>query len=144
SASAGGSEVVAQSSKACVAGMWQHACAVAASSTSRTVYLDGGNSGSNATSRVPTPPNRMNLGAVHSASTGTFGPLNGTVGNAALWNYALLVDQVERLYSPEWRFDLYHVLRKRTFSFAPAPAPAGWWQCSYPETAAGRPALVTY
>jgi hypothetical protein len=90
---------IAVTSAATSLNTWQHACAVFASSTSRTAYLDGGNSGSNTTSNNPTSLNVVAVGA--RATPGTY--FSGKLAELAIWDVALTADEVAQLglgYSP--------------------------------------------
>jgi hypothetical protein len=69
-----------------VAGVWQHAFAVFASSTSRTVWLNGGGSGTNSTSRIPSGLNRTAIGTkICEAAPGYSGSFDGQIAEAAIW-----------------------------------------------------------
>jgi hypothetical protein len=89
----------ANSSTSFSAAVWQHACGVWASATSRSAYLNGGGKGSNVTSRTPTGLNLTRLGM-----TGTGGgALVGSLAECAIWDIALSDDEVAILaegYSP--------------------------------------------
>lgn len=82
-------------------GAWNHAVAIFASSTSRTVYLNGGNSATNTTSRAPSGINRTSVGAkLGNTAAGFF---DGHLADVAAWNVALSADDVLSLslgYSP--------------------------------------------
>lgn len=77
------------------AGTWHHAAGVEAAGNSRTVYLDGGNSATNGTSKVPT---NIDVTAIGRRSNGT--PTNyfdGDIAEAAIWNVALSAADVAAL-----------------------------------------------
>lgn len=74
---------------------WHHGCAVFTSSTSRTVYLDGGNEATNTTSRTPLGINRLSVGALWFGSFSNF--LNGIVGEVGVWNVALTKPEIASL-----------------------------------------------
>jgi hypothetical protein len=86
-------------------GAWNHACGVVASTSSRTAYLNGGNSGTDATgtSAISTC-NQMAIGAYYSGGGLTAGfYLDGSIAEAAIWNVALTAAEVAVLgkgYSP--------------------------------------------
>ena len=66
-------------------GSWNHACAVQASATSRAAYLNGGNKGTNTTSRTATGLNTTLIGLF----SGPGNPLAGDIAECAIWNVAL-------------------------------------------------------
>lgn len=76
-------------------GTWHHACAVFASSTSRTVYIDGGSSATDTTSVNATGMNRTNIGARYSGTLGSY--FDGKIAEAAVWNVALTAAEVASL-----------------------------------------------
>ncbi len=84
-------------------GAWEHACGVWTSSTSRKVFLNGGNSATSTASVVPVLPDRTNIGARHNVSgRGSF--FDGLIAEAAIWNAALTDDEVLSLargFSPK-------------------------------------------
>src|SRR3972149_2430485 len=57
------SDAVANSTTGYSANTWHHACGVFAASNSRTIYLDGGSSASNSTSRILSGMNITMIGA---------------------------------------------------------------------------------
>lgn len=93
-----------------------HAVGIFASATSRTVYIDGGSSGSDTTSRTVAPdklfvgagPNGSTPGAIVIAS---FFP--GHIGECAVWLRALAANDARRLYDPGTRYELWYPLRSR-------------------------------
>ena len=73
-------------------GQWHHACAVQTSTTSRTIYLDAGNSASNAFTIQPKNINRLNIGAADlNGATGLF---NGQIAEVGVWNAALTAAEI--------------------------------------------------
>lgn len=75
-----------------VANTWHHACAVFASATSRTAYMDGdtANKGTNTTSKTPTGINRTAVGIDYASTPGL--ELDSTAAQVAdlcFWNIAL-------------------------------------------------------
>lgn len=67
-------------------GNWHHACAVQATATSRDAYLNGGNKGSNTTSRTPIGLDTTLIGLF----SGPGNPVtDGDIAEAAIWNVAL-------------------------------------------------------
>ena len=51
------------------------------------------------------------------AMASTFGALNGRVAHACVWSLALTDSEVRALYDPTTRWELYHPLGRKTFSF---------------------------
>jgi hypothetical protein len=78
---------VASSSAAPSASTWFHAAGVWASATSRAAYLNGGNKGTQTTSRVPTGIDRISIARTGDLSPGYY--VSGMVAEAAIWNVAL-------------------------------------------------------
>lgn len=103
-------------------GAWQLFGATFASTSSRTVYLNGGNSVNDTTSISPTAVNtRVFLGAGITISDAILQPWNGDLGEAGVWNVALSADMHARLYNEGTRFELWYPLRSRKwFSVAAA------------------------
>jgi hypothetical protein len=75
---------------------WSHACGVASSASSRTVYLNGGSSGTNTDTRTPTTPNRLTVGArLATNSPGVYA--NGLIAEVGIWNAALTAAEIASL-----------------------------------------------
>lgn len=73
---------------------WHHALAVVASTTSRTVYIDGGSAATDTTSITPTGVDHLSIG--YSAdSTPFYG--DTTIAEVALWNVALSAEDAAML-----------------------------------------------
>lgn len=68
---------------------WHHVMAVFASSTSRTIYLDGGHSGSEATSNTPSSLNDTVIGAFLDPTGAQFDSTNQSEAHCAFWSAAL-------------------------------------------------------
>lgn len=70
---------------------WHHVCFVCSSSTSRTIYKDGGSSGTNTVNATPTSLTRFFIG--------TNGPdiFDGYISDVAIWSAALNIDEVVSL-----------------------------------------------
>lgn len=83
-----GTYVSASTSSGYSANTWQHACAVFASSTSRSVYLNGGSKGTDTSSCTPNTANYTQLGGFSSSST-NFDSLAGRIAEAGIWAAAL-------------------------------------------------------
>ena len=83
-----GTTRTASTSAATSASTWAHACAVFASSTSRSVYLNGASKGTNTQNSSPTGLNRGNIGMVYAGTSASlFFP--GDIAEVACWNVAL-------------------------------------------------------
>jgi hypothetical protein len=80
---------------------WHHACAVFAAANSRTVYLDGGNEGSDSGNYTPTGLDRTAIGVLDRDSICNY--MSGRIAEAAIWDAALTKPEVQILaagYSP--------------------------------------------
>lgn len=83
-----GSGGTATCSAGYTANVWHSAIGVFASATSRQIYIDGGSSGTNATSAVPTSLARIEVGRTYqNGSPIQF--MNGDIARVAMWNIAL-------------------------------------------------------
>jgi hypothetical protein len=87
------------------ANTWQHACGTLVTTSSRTVYLDGGNSATDTTPGSPGAVGQTMLGvAWDSGGAGSFTQYTaGRIAEAAIWNVALDSMEVRALargYSP--------------------------------------------
>lgn len=94
-------------------GTWHHACAVEASATDRRILLDGGNKGTNTTSRTPSGANRV---AVGFRASGVADPFSGKIGQVCLYNIALSDAECATLAAG---FSCLSVRRDRLSFFAP-------------------------
>lgn len=86
---------IATSSTGYATNVWQHACAVFASSTDRRAYVNGGSEGTNTTSRTPSGVSSTYLGAQQDVSATNF--IVGVVAEAAIWNVALNTSEIAAL-----------------------------------------------
>jgi hypothetical protein len=77
------------------AGVWSHACGVWTSDTSRSVYLNGGNKGTNSDNRPITSVTAFAIGSNGRASPGSF--LDGSILWPAVWDVALTDDEAAML-----------------------------------------------
>jgi hypothetical protein len=75
---------------------WNHGCAVFASSTSRTIYLNGGNAVVSTGTRSPGSITRLDIGSRRnsSASTNWF---NGKIAEVGIWDASLTADEINSL-----------------------------------------------
>ena len=79
---------------------WHHACAVFSSNSSRTIYLDGGNSATNTTTvGVNTGSFVATTIGGFSNSTGLGQPCDGLIAEVAVWNGNLTSDDAASLAS---------------------------------------------
>ena len=74
---------------------WHHAGAVWSSTTSRSVYIDGGSSASDTLPVVSNSQNRLLLGAISRVLVQFF--LSGLMSEAAIWNVALTNAEIASL-----------------------------------------------
>jgi hypothetical protein len=86
---------VASSTAGFTANNWHHACGVFTSTTSRTVYLDGGNSATNTFNYSPNSP-------VQGLRIGQFlqgfeRRMNGRIAEVGIWNAALTAEEIASL-----------------------------------------------
>lgn len=78
------------------ANTWNHACGVATSSILRTVYLNGGSSGTNTVATTPPTADRLTIGSrLNIGSPGIF--LDGSVAEVGVWNAALTAAEIASL-----------------------------------------------
>ena len=87
-----GSQAIAAATNTPAFDTWQHAAGVFASSTSTTVYSNGGNSATSTTSGTPTGLNRTRIGYA-SDSTADW-PVYGLVAEVGVWDIALAASNV--------------------------------------------------
>jgi hypothetical protein len=74
------------------ANTWTHACLVEASTTSRTIYQNAGNSATNTTSRVPAGINAIDIATFGGATN-----FNGQFAEIGIWSAALTQPEVASL-----------------------------------------------
>lgn len=87
----------AQSTASTSAGVWFHACGVFASSSDRRAFLNGGNKGTNTTSRTPAGLDRTSLGKQDNAGNNNFVAPDVSIAEAAIWNIAMSDAEVAQL-----------------------------------------------
>lgn len=75
---------------------WSHACGVFTSTTSRTVYLNGGNSSTNTTSVTQPTTDRMFVGVLR-ANSAFLNYMAGRIAEVGMWNAALTAAEVASL-----------------------------------------------
>lgn len=101
SRSAADDEALAESTSTYTANVWNHAAAVFASSSSRAVYLNGGNKGTDANDVTPGGLDITAIGVRPRSSL--FAYVSGRVADAAIWDAALSDAEVASLaagYAP--------------------------------------------
>jgi hypothetical protein len=87
----------ASSSASYTTNTWNMATAVGTSATSRTVYLNAANSGTQTTNRVPTTPDRVCIGFSRTAGS-DIPSMEGYIAEVAIWNVTLTTDELTSLY----------------------------------------------
>jgi hypothetical protein len=92
-----GTPIFATSSASYTTNTWNMATAVGTSATSRTVYLNAANSGTQTTSRTITTPDRVCIGFARSGGSDT-PTMEGYVAEVAIWNVTLTTDELTSLY----------------------------------------------
>jgi len=88
----------ATSSASYTANTWNMATAVGTSITSRTVYLNAANSGTQTTSRTITTPDRVCIGFARSGGNNGDPSYEGYLAEVAIWNETLTTDELSSLY----------------------------------------------
>lgn len=76
------------------ANTWSHACGVQSSASSRTVYLNGGNSATNTTNITPSGINQLTIGGFKDVAGNFF---NGLIAEVGIWNVALTAAEIASL-----------------------------------------------
>ena len=82
------------------ANFWHHAAGVFTSASSRSVYLDGGNSATDTTSITPTLLDRTNIGVQFLQSAGGTSGIafaDGLIAEVGIWNAALTAAEIASL-----------------------------------------------
>lgn len=75
-----------------LADTWHHGCAVFASATSRSVYLDGRNKASNAGNRTPAGIDRASIGTLADSAPGQY--MSGRIAEVSMWSAVLTDNEV--------------------------------------------------
>lgn len=91
STNSGGTANAAVTTSGFSANTWHHGCAVFASDTSRTAYIDGGNSATATTSITVSGTDTTRIGA-RGTTVGVY--MSGMIAEAAIWSVALTADDV--------------------------------------------------
>jgi hypothetical protein len=82
------------------ANFWHHAAGVFTSASSRSVYLDGGNSATDTTSITPTLLDRTNIGVQflqNAGGTSGIAFADGLIAEVGIWNAALTAAEIASL-----------------------------------------------
>jgi hypothetical protein len=79
------------------ANTWHHACGVFTSSTSRTVYIDGGSSATGTTDITPAGIDELSIARFWPSSPSVFQYLDGRLAEVGIWNAALTAAEVASL-----------------------------------------------
>ena len=93
----GAGETAVRTSTSVTAGVWMHACCVEASSIDHRVYLNAGGAASSTTSRAPAGINNTNIGVYR--GTVFDGYFNGSIDNVRIYNRAISLSEINRLYT---------------------------------------------
>jgi len=93
-----GTPLFATSSASYTANTWNMATAVGTSITSRTVYLNASNSGTQTTSRTITTPDRVCIGFTRTGGNNNYPSYEGYLAEVAIWNETLTTDELSSLY----------------------------------------------
>lgn len=109
------------------ANTWHHGVGVTSSVASRSVYLDGGSKGTDATSSVPSStPNSIAIGARY--NSGTLGlQWDGRIAEVRIYDRALSDAEVYSHWHPDTRFELYRRRSRRRIFVMQSPAFKAWW-----------------
>lgn len=83
----GGGSLHANTSTGYSADTWHHACAVAATSSDRSVFIDGGSEGTNTTSDFVPGEDRVAIGRTADSTPALY--MSGRIAEATIWNIAL-------------------------------------------------------
>jgi len=95
-----------------VAGQWHLVCGIFASTTSRTVYLDGGSSATETTSVDPTSENILTIGRTSNSSVPTF---SGDIAEVTIWDVALTASDAAAM----WGSKCIRCVRSESIVFSP-------------------------
>jgi hypothetical protein len=76
---------------------WQHACGVFESSTSRSVFLNGGSKNSSSASVIPLLVDKINIGVYRQSGSSGFDSMRGSLAEIGIWSAALTDDEVASL-----------------------------------------------
>jgi len=76
---------------------WHHACGVFASSSSRTIYLDGGGSATGTTNIGPILPVRVDIGVFTDSGNNLSQFFDGRIAEVGIWSAALTSAEISSL-----------------------------------------------
>jgi hypothetical protein len=92
----GGAPVVQSSTSGYSTNTWNHACAIFTNNTSRTIYLNGGNSATN-TNNISITPGEIRIGASVDSSNNLLQYMDGRLAEVGIWNIALTAAEIASL-----------------------------------------------
>jgi hypothetical protein len=115
--SGSGGAVAASSTLAYPQREWFHFCCVFASTTSRTVYLNGAHSATDTTGMAAAPTGLDNTTAGVLLRTSAAQALDGTLDDLRIYNRALTATDAWALYDQATRWELYATASTRTYFF---------------------------
>jgi hypothetical protein len=95
-----GTNGIANTTAGYIVGKWHHGCGVFTSTTSRSVYIDGGSSATNTTSITPTLLDRTNIGVQflqNAGGTSGISFMDGLIAEVGIWNAALTAAEIASL-----------------------------------------------
>lgn len=95
--SVAGSLTHAEASQTAANNEWAHGCGVWSSNANRTAYYNGGAAATDTSSRSVTGINRVAVGRNLTTSGSTTYAFSGEVAEAAIWDVALLAEEVQLL-----------------------------------------------
>lgn len=93
---AGGTDNIIETTNHISPLVWGHACAVIASATSRTVYLNAADSGTSTVSRSVTGLNRLQIGSGRESSA-NIDYFDGQIADVGIWDRALTLPEITSL-----------------------------------------------
>ena len=92
----GNAPVVQSSTSGYSTNTWNHACAIFTNNTSRTIYLNGGNSATN-TNNISITPGEIRIGASVDGNNNLLQYMDGRLAEVGIWNIALTAAEVASL-----------------------------------------------
>jgi hypothetical protein len=92
----GNAPVVQSSTSGYSTNTWNHACAIFTNNTSRTIYLNGGNSATN-TNNIFITPGEIRIGASVDNNNNLLQYMDGCLAEVGIWNAALTAAEIASL-----------------------------------------------
>jgi len=93
---AGGGTLTSSTTTGYTINTWHHFCAVFASATERSIFIDGGSKGTNTTDATPSGLDQQGI-ACQARAGSRFNPFSGRISELTLWNVALTDAEVASL-----------------------------------------------